>query len=78
MWVAIHKCMETMLGISLYSYLYPKLAKTMSFLLSLMFSPQQNQRREWNRFCLELMDVGDGGHRDGGGWDGTNNAYTCK
>jgi hypothetical protein len=29
MWVAIHKCMEARLGISLYSYLYPKLAKTL-------------------------------------------------
>jgi hypothetical protein len=29
MWFAIHKCMEAMLGISLYSYLYPKLAKTL-------------------------------------------------
>jgi hypothetical protein len=28
MWVAIHKCMEATLGISLYSCLYPKLAKT--------------------------------------------------
>jgi hypothetical protein len=27
MWDAIHKCMETTLGISLYSYLYPKLTK---------------------------------------------------
>jgi hypothetical protein len=27
MWVLIHKCMEAMLGISLYSYFYPKLAK---------------------------------------------------
>jgi hypothetical protein len=27
MWVAIHKCMETALGISLYSYVYLKLAK---------------------------------------------------
>jgi hypothetical protein len=31
MWVAIHKCMEAMLGISLYSYLYLKLAKTLCF-----------------------------------------------
>jgi hypothetical protein len=39
MWVAIHKCMEATLGISLYSYLYPKLAKNdMSAFLSLMFS----------------------------------------
>jgi hypothetical protein len=51
MWVAIHKCMEAMLGISLYSYLYLKLAKTLFFLLSLMFSLQQNQRtRGQNRF----------------------------
>jgi hypothetical protein len=27
MWVVIHKCMEAILGISLYSYLYLKLAK---------------------------------------------------
>jgi hypothetical protein len=27
MWVAIHKYMEAMLRISLYSYVYPKLAK---------------------------------------------------
>jgi hypothetical protein len=48
--------MEAMLGISLYSYLYLKLAKNaMSFLLSLRFSLQQKQRiREWNRFCLEV------------------------
>jgi hypothetical protein len=26
-WVAIHKCMEAMVGISLYSYVYLKLAK---------------------------------------------------
>jgi hypothetical protein len=29
MWVAIHMCMEAMLEISLYSYLYFKLAKTL-------------------------------------------------
>jgi hypothetical protein len=50
--------MEAMLGISLYSYLYPKLAKTLSFLLSLMFSLQQNQRRGQNRFSLEAGDLG--------------------
>jgi hypothetical protein len=27
MWVAIHKCMEAILGILLFSYLYPKLEK---------------------------------------------------
>jgi hypothetical protein len=29
MWVAIHMCMEAMLGISLYSYLYLKVANTL-------------------------------------------------
>jgi hypothetical protein len=46
--------MEAVLGISLYSYLYLRLAKNaLSFLLSLMFSLQQNWRRGQNRFCLE-------------------------
>jgi hypothetical protein len=31
MWVVIHVCMEATLGISLYSYLYLKLAKTLCF-----------------------------------------------
>jgi hypothetical protein len=31
MWVVIHICMETALVISLYSYLYLKLAKTLCF-----------------------------------------------
>jgi hypothetical protein len=38
MWVSIHKCVEATLGIFLYSYLYLKLAKTLSFLLPPMFS----------------------------------------
>jgi hypothetical protein len=51
-------CMEAMLGISLYSYLYLKLAKMLSFLLSLMFSLQQHWRKGKNRFCLEARWVG--------------------
>jgi hypothetical protein len=51
MWVVIHKCMDTAQGISLYSYLYRKLAKCRVFL-------QQNQRtRGQNRFCLEVVGV---------------------
>jgi hypothetical protein len=39
MWVSIHKCMEAMLGISLYSYLNLKLAKQYVFLnFSYVFS----------------------------------------
>jgi hypothetical protein len=40
-WVAIHKCMEAMLGISLYSYIYLKLAKTLClsyYLLCFLFN----------------------------------------
>jgi hypothetical protein len=41
MWVLIHKCMEAMTGISLYSHLYPKLAKTLylsHYLLHFLFN----------------------------------------
>jgi hypothetical protein len=41
MWVAIHMCMEAMLGISLYSYLYLKLAKMLYlsyYLLCVLFN----------------------------------------
>jgi hypothetical protein len=40
MWVAMHKCMEAMLGISLYIYPYLKLAKTLclSYLLCFLFN----------------------------------------
>jgi hypothetical protein len=54
MWVAIHMCMEAMLGISLYISPYLKLEKNAMSSLSLMFSLQQNWRiRRWNRFCLD-------------------------
>jgi hypothetical protein len=41
MWVVTHMCMEAMLGISLYSYLYLKLAKTLhlsSYFLCFLFN----------------------------------------
>jgi hypothetical protein len=41
MWVVIHRCMEAMLGISLYSYLYLKLANTLClsyYLLCFVFN----------------------------------------
>jgi hypothetical protein len=69
-WVAIHMCMEAMLGISLYGYLHLKLTKMLFFLLSLMFSLQQNQRTTGqNMFCLEA--------RQGVECD-PNNLYTYK
>jgi hypothetical protein len=52
--VVIHICMETTQGISLYCYLYLKLAKNTMFLLSLMLFLLQNWRiRGWNRLYLE-------------------------
>jgi hypothetical protein len=41
MWIAIHKFMEATLGISLYSYLYPKLVKMLClsyYLLCFLFN----------------------------------------
>jgi uncharacterized membrane protein len=50
--------MEAMLGMSIYSYPYLQLAKnTLTFLLVLMLSQQQNWRRGQNRFCLETRAV---------------------
>jgi hypothetical protein len=48
MWVAIHKCLEAMLGISLYSYLYFKLARTLClsyYLLCLLFNKMGEEER---------------------------------
>jgi hypothetical protein len=46
MWIAIHMCMEAMLGICLYSYLYPKLAKNNVFLIiSYVFSSTKSEKR---------------------------------
>jgi hypothetical protein len=73
MWIAIYNFIAT-LGISLYNYIYVKLAKkkVTPFLLSLMFSLQQNWRiRGQNTFCPESMGYGEswevGWGRAGGG-----------
>jgi hypothetical protein len=70
-WIVIHMRVEATLGISLYSCLYLKLAKNaMFFLLSLMFSLQQNQRtRGQNRICRKW---------GGGNRECPNNVYTCE
>jgi hypothetical protein len=65
MWVVIHMCMEAMLGISLYSYLYLKLAKMLSFLLSLVFSSTKSENKR-----VEQVLPGRG--------VGANNVYTCE
>jgi hypothetical protein len=58
-WIVIHIRMETTQGISLYSYLYLKLAKNALFLfLSFMFFLLQSQRtRGQNRFCPEVGEA---------------------
>jgi hypothetical protein len=74
-WVVIHICMVITLGISLYSYLYVKPAKTL--LISYVFSSTKLE----NRFCPEGGGVG----RGLGGWGevevgrgGPNNVKTIK
>jgi hypothetical protein len=65
MWAAIYKCMEATLGISLYSYLYLKVAETVcvSYYL-LWFSSTISEKR------AEQILPGRGA--------GTKNVYTCK
>jgi hypothetical protein len=69
---AIHKSMEAMLGISLYSCLYLKLAKTLCLSYYLLCFQQNWRTREWNRFCPER----------GLGWEVAQTVYTnvnkCK
>jgi hypothetical protein len=58
MWVVIHMCMEAMLGISLYIYLFLKLAKTMSFLLSLVFSSTKLESKRAGQVLLRSRGEG--------------------
>jgi hypothetical protein len=58
MWVVIHMCMEAMLGISPYSYLYLKLAKHYAFLIITdVFSSTKLEKR------TEQVLLGTGGVR---------------
>jgi hypothetical protein len=70
--VVIHMCMEAMLGISLYSYLYLKLAKMMSFICFLFNKIGEGNRTgsSWKQECEE--------GEEGGGRDGPNNVYTYE
>jgi hypothetical protein len=73
MWVAIHKCIEAMLGISLYSYPYLILAKTVrlsNYLSYFLFNKIGEQ------------EGGTGSAWKPGGWRGSGgkwpNVYTCE
>jgi hypothetical protein len=57
-----------MLGISLYSYLYSKLAKMVSFLLTLVFSSTKLEKG------AEQVLSGSGA----GGGSGPSNVYICN
>jgi hypothetical protein len=59
-WVVIHMCMEATLGISLYSYLYLTLAKTLClsyYLLSFLFNKIGEQEGRTGS-SLKWGDVG--------------------
>jgi hypothetical protein len=75
MWVAIHRCMETTLGIFLYSYLYPKLTKTIClsyYHLCFLFNKIREKGRTRSAWKQEL----------GVRWEGGSTMYThvskCK
>jgi hypothetical protein len=69
MWVAIHNCMEAMLGLFLYSYLYPKLAKPLrlSYYIFCFLSNKIGEKRAKQ----VQLEAGDGRGR----W---HKVYTCK
>jgi hypothetical protein len=56
--VVIYFCMEAMLESLCIAILISSSKNAMSFLLLLMYTLQQNWRKEQNRFCLEESVVG--------------------
>jgi hypothetical protein len=70
MWVAIHKCVEAMLRIFLYSYLYLKLQKHYVFLIiSYVFSPTKSENKRAEQVLPRSRGRAD---------SDTNNVYMCK
>jgi hypothetical protein len=69
-WIAVYMCMEAMLGISLYSYLYLRLAKPLCLSFDLL--------------CFLFNKIGEQEGRTGSAWkwdgrgSGQNNVYTCE
>jgi hypothetical protein len=81
MWVAIYKCMEAMLGISLYSYLYLKLAKRYVCLnICYVFSSTKSENKREEQVLPRSGGVGEGGGGVqevwGGGPHNVKNVYT--
>jgi hypothetical protein len=73
MWVVIHMCMEAILGSSLNSYLYLKLAKHyVSLIISYVFSSTKLENKR-----AEQVLPGSGGRVGSGGRGcGPNNVFT--
>jgi hypothetical protein len=70
MWVATHKCMEAKLGISLYSYLYLKLAKCYVFLIvSYVFSSTKLENKRVEQVLPGSGGLGVGGLEGEEGWE---------
>jgi hypothetical protein len=76
MWVVIHKCMETMLGITQYSYFYLKLTKMLclSYRLCFLF----NKIGEEGRAGSAWKQGGLGEMEGAGERDDPNNIYTYE
>jgi hypothetical protein len=64
MWVVIYICMEAMLGISLYSYLYVKLAKMLCVSYYLL--------------CFLFNKIGEQESGTGSAWKGPKHVSKCK
>jgi hypothetical protein len=77
MWVVIHKCMETTLGISLDSYPYFKLSKMLGrsyYLLCFLF----NKIGKQGGGTSSAQKVVGWGEEGMWGRSGPNNVYTCE
>jgi hypothetical protein len=60
MWIVIYMCMETMLRISLYSYLYLKIAKMLSLSYLLFFSSTKSENKRAEQVLPRGMGTGVG------------------
>jgi hypothetical protein len=70
MWVVIHMCMEAMLGASLFSYFYLKLAKMLYFSYCLLcFLSKTIREQEGRKGSAQKQGLVGGG---------PNNVYTFK
>jgi hypothetical protein len=70
MWVVIHKYVEAMLGVSLYSYLYLKLMLFFPIIFYDFSSTKSENKRE-----EQVLPRREG---SGGGGGSTNKVYICE